>query len=69
MKTTFSILELECQSCAIMIESISEDFPGITKAEVHGREKQLVVEHVQPIVVKELVEALAKAGYMVKASG
>jgi hypothetical protein len=48
-----------------MIESVSEEVPGITGAEVKAKQRQLIVQHEQPIDEARLVTALAQAGYVV----
>lgn len=66
MTTVFKITHLNCASCAIAMEGICEDVPGVTKAEVHVGRKQLQVEHGDTVQVDLLQAALAKEGYPVE---
>lgn len=64
--TRLSILKMECSSCAILIEEISEETPGITKAEVDARKRTLTVEHETAEHVEQLRTALAEQGFPVE---
>jgi cation transport ATPase len=66
MKTTFAVKHLDCASCAMVMEGICEDAPGVTKAEVQIGKKQLVVEHDESLNVGELQKALSTEGYPVE---
>jgi copper chaperone CopZ len=66
MKTTFKVKKLDCASCAMVIEGICEDTPGVTKAEVNAGKKQLVVEHDESVELEKLKAALTKEGYPVQ---
>lgn len=65
MKSTFAIHKLDCHSCAMMIEGICEDLPGVNKAEVKTRERRLVVEHQESLDPKTVAAALDQGGYPV----
>lgn len=66
MKTTFKVKKLDCASCAMVIEGICEDTPGVTKAEVNAGKKQLVVEHDESVGIEQLKAVLEKEGYPVQ---
>lgn len=66
MKTEFVIHRLECTSCVVMIESLTEDHPGVTGAEVRAKQKILVVEHQPGADLAKLVTTLSDAGYTVE---
>lgn len=65
MTTTFTIHKVECQSCVVMIESVSEDIPGVERAEVRARQRQLVLTHDPSVDVHNVEKILAAAGYPV----
>ena len=66
MKATYRVLHLDCQSCALMMEGICEDTPGVQKAEVKIRQRLLEVEHDQTVTDETLQKNLAEAGYPVE---
>lgn len=63
--TTFNVKHLDCASCAMVMEGICEDTPGVTKAEVNVKKKQLVVEHEESVPIEKLQAELHDAGYPV----
>lgn len=64
--TTFTVHHLDCASCAMVMEGICEDTPGVTKAEVKVHAKQLVVEHDVHLPIEKLQQELNDAGYPVE---
>jgi cation transport ATPase len=66
MKTTFKVLHYDCASCALVMEGICEDTPGVQKAEVNAMKKLLTVEHDQSVQPQALAKALAGEGYPVE---
>ena len=63
--TTFSVQHLDCAACALTMEGICEDTPGVKKAEVRIAKKQLVIEHDESVNPEQLRAVLDKAGYPV----
>ncbi len=66
MKTTFKVLKLDCHSCALVMEGICEDTPGVKKAEVNSVKRTLVVEHEETVQRETLKQALDAQGYPVE---
>ena len=66
MQTTFNVKHLDCASCAMVMEGICEDTPGVTKAEVNAGKRQLIVEHDQTVELNKLQQALDQEGYPVE---
>ncbi len=66
MVTTFKVIKHDCASCAIVIEGICEDTPGVTKAEVNGLKKILTVEHEPDLDLLKLQQSLLAEGYPVE---
>ncbi len=64
--TTFRVLKYDCASCAIVMEGICEDTPGVTKAEVNARARTLTVEHDESVQTDLLASALTDEGYPVE---
>lgn len=64
--STFRIVDLECMSCAMEMEGICEDTPGVTKAEVSARKQTIQVEHEETVSPMKLKEALDAEGYEVE---
>lgn len=65
MTSTFAIHHLDCHSCAMAMEGVMEDTPGVKKAVVNVTKRQLVVEHEATVQPAQLQAALADAGYPV----
>lgn len=66
MKTTFTVKHLDCQSCAMAMEGICEDTPGVAKAEVNAAKRILTVEHDESVKPETLRQALDNEGYPVE---
>jgi len=64
--TTFKVLHLDCASCALVMEGLCEDAPGVKKAVVNGRKRIITVEHDGSVDTAMLAEALKTAGYPVE---
>lgn len=67
--TTFKILNLECLSCAMEMEGICEEKPGVKKAEVNTMKQTIKVEHENTVDPTSLKKALDDEGYPVEALG
>lgn len=67
MKTTFRVLKMDCASCALVMEGICEDTPGVHKAEVNSRTRMLTVDHDDSVAPEKLAQALDAEGYPVEA--
>lgn len=65
-KTTYKVLKLECSSCAILMEEISEETPGVKRAEVNAHKRTLAVEHEDETALEKLECALAEQGYPIE---
>lgn len=66
MKTTFKVKHLDCTSCAMVMEGICEDTPGVKKAEVNAGKRQLIIEHDELVELEMIKKALDKEGYPVE---
>ncbi len=66
MKTTFTVKHLDCQSCAMAMEGICEDTPGVAKAEVNATKRTLTVEHDESVSPQSLQHVLDEEGYPVE---
>lgn len=66
MITTYTIHKLDCHSCAMMIEGICEDTPGVSKAEVNSHKRVLTVEHDESVKPQNIQQALDAEGYPVE---
>ena len=64
--TELTILKMECASCAILIEEISEEVDGVSKAEVNARKKTLTIDHESPEHVARVCAVLAEQGFPVE---
>lgn len=64
--TTFKVLHYDCASCALVMEGVCEDTPGVTKATVNALQRTLTVEHDDHLPTDRLAQALADEGYPVE---
>ena len=66
MTTRFKVLHYDCASCALVMEGIMEDTPGVSKAEVNAVTKVLIVEHDEGNNPAGLKSILDEEGYPVE---
>lgn len=66
MKSVFKVLKYDCASCAMVMEGICEDTPGVTKAEINVGKRLLTVDHETSVSPEKLKSALEQEGYPVE---
>lgn len=58
---------MQCPNCALRIESIEDDLPGIRQVSASYQKGQMVVEFDETIVSdSEIIAAVKKVGYTAK---
>jgi copper chaperone CopZ len=67
MKATIIIGDMHCSNCAITLESIEDELPGITHL-VASYQKQSMTVQFEPNVidVSDIIQEIHKKGYSVK---
>ena len=64
MKKTFQVLDMHCSNCAMRIESIEDELPGVKSVSASYQKGQVVVEYDEQQVTPEaIVAAVKKQGY------
>ncbi len=64
IKKTFRVPDMYCANCAMRIESIEDDLPGIKEVNASYHKLQMVVEFDETKVSDEqIVAAVKKKGY------
>jgi copper ion binding protein len=67
MKKTFQVLDMHCSNCAMRIESIEDELPGVKSVSASYQKGQVVVEYDEQQVTPEaIVAAVKKQGYTAK---
>ena len=64
MKKTFQVLDMHCSNCAMRIESLEDELPGVKSVSASYQKGQVVVEYDEQQVTPEaIVAAVKKQGY------
>jgi copper chaperone CopZ len=64
IKKTFKVEDMHCANCAMKIESIEDDLPGIKEVNASYVKQQIIVEYDENAVsVDEIITAIKKMGY------
>jgi copper chaperone CopZ len=64
VKKIFKVEDMHCANCAIKIESIEDDLPGIKEVNASYVKQQMTVEYDENTVsVDEIITAVKKRGY------
>jgi len=67
IKKTYSILDMQCSNCSMILESIEDDLPGITEINASYHKQQMTVMFDETRVNEEqILAAVKKKGYSVK---
>ena len=66
LKKTYTITNMECPNCAMILESIEDKLPGIKEINASYRSGQMTVEFDEKLVGEaEILAAVNKKGYQV----
>jgi copper chaperone CopZ len=64
IKKTFKVVDMHCTNCAMKIESIEDDLPGVKEINASYQKMQMVVEFDDGMVTPaQIQEAVRKKGY------
>jgi copper chaperone CopZ len=66
MKQIFRITDMECPSCAMRLEGLEDDLPGVQRVRASYARQQMEVEYDESRVTPaEIVAAIQRLGYTV----
>ena len=66
-KLTLSILDMHCSACAMRLEGIEDDLPGILAIRASYQRQTLVVEFDEALVTEaDIRQAVATKGYTIQ---
>ena len=64
LKKTFRVSDMHCSNCAMKIESLEDDMPGVKSVSASYQKGQVVVEFdAMRLTTKEIIQAIKKQGY------
>ena len=64
IKKTFRVTDMHCTNCAMKIEGIEDDLPGVRSVSASYHKLQMIVEYDESKVTDiQIVEAVQKKGY------
>lgn len=60
----FSVPSMHCSACAMLLEGLEDDVPGIRKVEASYKAQQIEVEYdPSQVSVEKIIEAVKQEGY------
>jgi P-type Cu+ transporter len=63
-KQNFKILDMYCTNCAMRLEGLEDELPGVRRVEASYRKGQMLVEYDEGVLsTDEIVAAVKKKGY------
>jgi len=66
MKQIFRITDMECPSCAMRLEGLEDDLPGVVRVRASYPKQQMEVEYDENhLTPDEIVAAIQRLGYTV----
>ena len=69
VKKIFRISDMHCSNCAMRVEGIEDDLPGVKKVSASYQKGQMVVEFDETKIGEaEIIAAVKKAGYTAEAA-
>ena len=64
LKKTYSVPDMHCTNCAMRIESVEDDLPGIKEISASYHKLQMTVEFDEgKVTEQEIIAAVQKKGY------
>jgi copper chaperone CopZ len=64
LKKTFQVTDMHCANCAMMIESIEDDLPGVRRVSASYARSQVVVEFDETATNPDaIIQAIRSKGY------
>lgn len=64
IKQTFQVIDMHCANCAMSIEAIEDDLPGIKQISASYHKMQMTVEYDETKVSQaQILEAVKNKGY------
>ena len=64
IKRTFRVTDMHCTNCALKIEEIEDDLPGIGQVSASYQKMQMTVEYdASKVSEDQILEAVKKKGY------
>lgn len=68
VKKTFRVTDLHCTNCAMKIEEIEDDLPGVRQVSASYHKMQMTVEYDEARVSEaQILEAVKSKGYTAEA--
>jgi copper chaperone CopZ len=68
IKKTLRVSDMHCANCAMMIESIEDDLPGIRSVSASYTRSQVVVEFDESLLnIEAIIQAIRSKGYTASA--
>lgn len=67
LKKTYTVTNMECPNCAMIIESIEDKLPGVVEITVSYRKGQMTVAFDETQVTEaQILAAVEKKGYQIQ---
>ncbi len=64
MKITFRVPDMECPNCAMHLEGLEDDIPGLTKVSASYKKQLMEVEFDESILnINQIINAATEIGY------
>jgi len=64
IKKTFQVSDMHCTNCAMKIEELEDDLPGVRQVSASYRKMQVIVEYDETMVSEaQILEAIKEKGY------
>ena len=63
-KTTFGVANMHCSACAMTLEGIEDELPGVKQVSASYHKQQMDVEYDESkVTVEQIVAAASEMGY------
>ena len=65
-KHTFHVSDMHCSNCAMKIESLEDELPGVKRVTASYKKAQVMVEFDESLVsIEAIIQGIKKLGYTV----
>ena len=64
---SFTVVDMECMDCAMRLEGLEDDLPGVTKVEANFQNQKITVKYDESRINDfQIIEAVRLLGYTAK---
>lgn len=66
IKQVFRVTDMHCSNCAMRLEGLEDDLPGVQRVRASCKKQQMVVEYNEAVIgAEQIIAAIRQLGYTI----